>query len=153
TVRVRPRKPTDLRPMATAKADADGFARFADIKPDLDTIAVEAFAERFRVGPNFGGRAEDFENGVMEVKLEPGIPFDGRIVDDATGGPFGGGSVGVRDWSEDFEFGPPASNGRFHVPAVMNDHPASVFARARGHCSAVLSVAIDSGKPTPSEPV
>jgi len=115
-VRVRPRG--DVRPTQATKTDVEGIARFDAVA--VEVIDVEAFAEGYRVQTwNSDWRNGDAwrgDDGVVNLRLEPGIPFDGRVLDAAARTPIAGASVVVRDWSDDLECGPTDAQGRFHVP-------------------------------------
>lgn len=153
TVRVRP---SDERsPAKTATTGPDGYAIFEDLK--TTQFVVEAFGEGLRLGTWGKERDPDGswrdETGVIHLRLEVGIPFDGRVLDSATELPVPGASVVVEDWFRTWEVPPLDEAGRFHVDGVQNDNVATITVAARGYVTERIDVHVDGGKARPAETV
>lgn len=149
---VRIRTAGSFLPVAVTKTDAQGLAQLDGVV--LAEFVVEALADGFRVQTAAFAANEHADDDVVELFLERGIPFDGRVIDAVTGAAIAGASVAVTDGSETTDFGPTDAEGRFHVcGATEGDSAIHIVSRARGYLSARLRAELVNGMLRPAHPV
>ncbi len=147
---------TDAAGLATFSASAVAELEVVSMAPPEPALRFVARAAGFRIGTTTDDAPrgeETADDPGLEIELEKGVPFDGRVVDAVTSAPIVGASVVVNDWGRAFEVGPTDVLGAFHVPGVMDDAQTSVIAVAPGRVAGRSTVRIDGGKPPAKEVV
>lgn len=134
-----------------ARTDAAGFAVFLNAPPG--PYRIHALGTGYVIASQPWDCNEAYADEYPTLDLEPGLPFDGRVVDAETGRPIGGASVMLWHWGDGVEVGPTNEEGAFYVPGIEDGEQTELVARAPGYATLNYRVVADSGRVHPASPV
>jgi hypothetical protein len=149
------RESSDAEPTAEparAKTDEDGIVRFAIHRGAEAHTRV--FADGYLVESNeTSWYPQPRGQQDVHLSLHRGIPFDGRVIDSATGRLIAGASVHVMRRNDPEELDPADERGRFHVPGVEEDEDTTIGARAPGYVEGRVTIRASGGRVLPEDVV